>query len=121
MGQLPSSARKLSIMSRIPVLDDDAPFIDFMVPTLTQNAHAFDFALQAREGSKKLAETQHDAIACDIVMPGPECVKAMTSMRMAPLDVPPFATGGGLTERPCNRFDDPGNQPRHAAPRAEAV
>jgi CheY-like chemotaxis protein len=118
MGQLPSSARNLSIMSRIPVLDDDAPFIDFMVPTLTQNAHAFDFALQAREGSKKLAETQHDAIACDIVMPGPECVKAMTSMRMALPDVATVATGRGLTERPCNRFDDAGSPARHAAPRA---
>ena len=105
-------------MSRIPILDDDAPFIDFMVPTLTKNAHAFDFALRAREGSNKLAEPQHDAIACDIVMPGPECVKAMRSMRMALPDVATIATGRGLTERPCNRLDDPGNQALDAAPRA---
>jgi CheY-like chemotaxis protein len=116
MGQLPSSARKLTIMSRIPILDDDAPFIDFMVPTLTKNAH--DFALRAREGSKNLAEPQPDAIACDIVMPGPECVKAMRSMRMALPDVATIATGRGLTERPCNRLDDPGNQALDAAPRA---
>jgi DNA-binding response OmpR family regulator len=84
-------------MARVLVIDDDQLFLKLMIKTLEQRGHQVEFALDGATGERIFADSNYDAVVCDIVMPEQEGVQTIRQIRLHNPNVGIVAISGGLS------------------------
>ncbi len=83
-------------MARILVCEDDAVYRELTGGILTSRGHAVVFAEDGHQAMSKLQDGKFDLVVTDLVMPGPDGLEIIRSIRENQGHVPVLAMSGGL-------------------------
>jgi CheY-like chemotaxis protein len=83
-------------MARILVCEDDAVYRELTGGILSARGHDVVFAEDGHQAINKLLDGQFDLIVTDLVMPGPDGLEIIRSIRENQGQVPVLAMSGGL-------------------------
>jgi CheY-like chemotaxis protein len=83
-------------MARILVCEDDAVYRELTGGILSARGHDVVFAADGHQAISKLIDGRFDLIVTDLVMPGPDGLEIIKSIRQNQGQVPVLAMSGGL-------------------------
>jgi len=84
-------------MSRILIIEDDAPLREVLATILTNAGHTVTQATEGRQGCAVFHAAPTDLVLTDLIMPGQEGIETIVQLRRSHPHLPIIAMSGGTT------------------------